>query len=174
MFMAITILLSCGKGVKYCCVWSQLSLDMFQTCCSKSCLVLICMNLLSLLKVMGYNCISITSITPPPLSLSQSTLSITSYLATVKCARCPTKITHSIHSVQCIPLLNWHQTFLWAVTSLIFNVSQGLFVHTNMAQCESDHSVPSSAQVKNDWYYTFNPPYMSPRHAQGQLHIFEP
>jgi len=51
--MVITVPLSHGKGVKYCCVWSQLSLDVFQTYCSESCLVLLSMNLPSLLKFMG-------------------------------------------------------------------------------------------------------------------------
>jgi len=51
--MVITVLLSHGERVKYCCVWSQLSLDVFQTCCSTSSLVLLSMNLPSLLKFMG-------------------------------------------------------------------------------------------------------------------------
>ena len=55
MFMVITVILSHWKGVKYCCVWSQFSQDVFQTCCSKSCLGLLSMNLPSLLKFMGYN-----------------------------------------------------------------------------------------------------------------------
>jgi len=50
--MVITVL-SRGKMMK-CCVWSQFSLDVFQTCCSKSWLVLPSMNLPSLLKFMGH------------------------------------------------------------------------------------------------------------------------
>ena len=63
MLMVITALLSHEKGVNYCCVWSQFSLDVFQTCCSMSCLVLLSLNLPSLLKFMGCNCISVTSLT---------------------------------------------------------------------------------------------------------------
>jgi len=50
IFMVITVLLSCGKGVKYCSVWSQFSLDVCQTC-----LVLLSMKLPSLLQFMGHN-----------------------------------------------------------------------------------------------------------------------
>jgi len=49
----ITVLLSHGIMVKYCCVWSQFALDVYETCCSNSCLVLLSMNLPSLLKFMG-------------------------------------------------------------------------------------------------------------------------
>ena len=70
MFMVITVILSHWKGVKYCCVWSQFSQDVFQTCCSKSCLGLLSMNLPSLLKFMGHNCISITSLTKQSTHLS--------------------------------------------------------------------------------------------------------
>jgi len=52
--MVITVLFSHEKGVKYCCVWSHFSLDVFETCCSKSCLVLLSMNQPSLLKFMGH------------------------------------------------------------------------------------------------------------------------
>ena len=74
MFIIITVLLTHGKGVKYCCVWSQFSLDVFQTCYSKSCLVLLSINLPSLSRFMGHNSISIDSLTKQ--STHFSTLSI--------------------------------------------------------------------------------------------------
>ena len=44
-------------------------------------------------------------------------------------------------------------------------VPGALHSHINLAECESDHLVPSSAQVKN--YVKAPIPHMSPVHAQG-------
>ena len=47
-------------------------------------------------------------------------------------------------------------------------VPQGPFPR-HKVEYEADHSVPFSAQVKNNSQYISTPPFVPPRHATGQL-----
>jgi hypothetical protein len=49
---------------------------------------------------------------------------------------------------------NW----LWGPPSLLFNGCEAFFPHGNWWKCEVDHSLPSSAEVRNEWSYTSTPP----------------
>jgi hypothetical protein len=48
-----------------------------------------------------------------------------------------------------------HPNWLWGPSSLLFNWYQGLFPGVKQPRCEADHSPQSSAEVKNEWRYTY-------------------
>jgi len=100
-------------------------------------------------------------------------ISYTLYWASVKCARCLAKITQWGPTVQCIPLFSWHQNWLWAVTRLMLSYVPGaLNLHIKLADCKGDYSVPSSAQVKNEWHYTSTPPIYVSKACTGTTSLF--
>jgi len=63
---------------------------------------------------------------------------------------------------------------LWGLSSLLSNGYQGLFPCGVKRQGhEANHSLPSSAEVKNAWSYTFTPPIrLHGVVPQGQLYIY--
>jgi len=51
--------------------------------------------------------------------------------------------------------------WLWGLYSLLFRGYQGSFQGINQSGREVKHSPASSAEVKNEWSYTFTPPVCS-------------
>jgi len=48
--------------------------------------------------------------------------------------------------------------WLWGPTILLYRGYWGFFKEVKQPGCEVDHSPPSSAEVKNEWSCTSNPP----------------
>jgi hypothetical protein len=42
----------------------------------------------------------------------------------------------------------------WGPPNLLFNGNQGSFLEIKQSVCETDHSSPTSTEVKNEWSYT--------------------
>jgi hypothetical protein len=56
--------------------------------------------------------------------------------------------------------LSPHPDWLWGSPNLLLDAYQGLSLGVKWLEHESDHSPPSSAEVKNAWSYTSTPPYV--------------
>jgi hypothetical protein len=52
-----------------------------------------------------------------------------------------------------------HPDWFWGPSSLLSNGYRRLFPQVKRPGCEAHHSPPTSAEIKNTWFYTATSPY---------------